>query len=878
MMKVVLTILTVFTSAASLLAQIPSVAWTSSLGSTYSDAGHFIHQLPDKSFFLAATSNFANGQLGNTTGPANGEVVFIGLDSLGQMQWGNRIGGPGHVSISHGALMADGNYVFTGTIYQAEQEVPDSYGDDDLWIVKVTPTGSIVWERSYGLVGQNDKGLHVARRPGGGCFVSGQRGLEGWDAWVIVLDNDGNEVWARTYGGSSVDIGRSIVATADGGALLAAWTGSNNGDVSTPLHGVYDGWLVKLDANGEIEWDRTYGGSGVNQFNDIIRLPDGGFLVLGSSNSSNGDVPENNGDWDIWLLRLDGSGEIIWSHSYGGSATDYGSEVVLYQGNYLVVGGTGSADGDVTVSYNLPTNGAPHGEDGWLLMVHPSGQLLWERSVGGSKADGLHALALTDNGFVATGSSMSADHFVPSNVAFQDIWTVRINTKSTSLTGTLYVDADNDASISIDDPRIVGRLVELANNGELALSQPNGRYSFGVSGPAQLTVTGPDIPHFSRDPGTHATTIGSDQPAVSGVDFRYTAETSAQDLQVFITPISPFRPGFPVRYDVLCRNVGTSVTDASISVMLDDGLTLDSASTAPGTVVGNTVTWPLGPMHPLQNIALTVYCTQSVADTLGSPVTTTAEILPLAGDLVPQDNSVTANDQVVGSFDPNDILVDPAEILTEDVVDASLDYIIRFQNTGTDTAFTVAIENPLPAHAHLSSFEVIGSSHPMTLMYYDFDRKMRFQFNHILLPDSNTNELLSHGYVRYRLKPQPYLTAGDTIRNVAAIFFDHNAPVITNTATTAIIEPNVPTGELSHIDQVQFTLFPNPVNAALTICTPEDLRGAELLLRDALGRIVLAGRITTAAQVVDLSRFGAGLYHLSLRHMGVVNGRTLIKE
>jgi len=127
-----LAFLLLLASAAAVHAQIPAVAWTRSLGSGYSDAGHFIHQLPDNSFFLAATSNSADGQLGNTTGPANGEVVFIGLDSLGQMQWGNRIGDLGLVQIMHGTVMPDGNYVFAGSIYDAGQVIIDSWGDEDL--------------------------------------------------------------------------------------------------------------------------------------------------------------------------------------------------------------------------------------------------------------------------------------------------------------------------------------------------------------------------------------------------------------------------------------------------------------------------------------------------------------------------------------------------------------------------------------------------------------------------------------------------------------------------------------------------------------------------------------------------------------------------
>ena len=876
-MKVILTSLAALTLAVSVRAQIPSVAWTRSLGSSYSDAGHFIHQLPDKSFFLAATSNYADGQLGNTTGPANGEVVFIGLDSLGQMQWGNRIGDLGLVRILHGEVMADGNYVVTGSIYDSGEEVPDWDGDEDLWIVKVSPTGSIIWERSYaGLVDQDDLGIHVAARPEGGCFVSGFRGYNDWDAWVIALDSDGNEQWARTYGGSTVDIGQSIVATPDGGALLAGWTGSSDGDVSTPLHGEYDGWLVKLDANGDIEWDRSYGGSGVDQFQDILALPGGDYLVLGASTSSNGDITEYHGNWDVWLMRVDASGTILWSHSYGGSDPDSPFSMIPYQGNYLIAGSTTSSDGDVSVSYDVLQNGLPYGGgDGWLLMVSPAGELLWDNSVGGSDGDVLYALAPTDNGFVATGISLSADHFVPGNVAYQDIWTVRFDSKSTLLAGTLYVDADNDTIISVADPRIGGRLVELSSSNELALSQPNGRYVFAVSGPAQHTITGPTIPHFTKDPDTHTANVTGNEPAMSGFDFRYTAETTVQDLQVFLTPISPFRPGFPVRYDVLCRNVGTITADAGLSLVLDDGLSLDSASITPVSIAGNALAWALGPMLPLQNIQLSVYCTQSIADTLGSPVTTTVEITPIVGDLVPEDNTVTTSNQVVGSFDPNDIVVDPTEMLVDDVPDAVLDYTIRFQNTGTDTAFTVAVENLLPANTYLPSFEVIGSSHPMTLAYYDFDRKMRFQFDNILLPDSNTNEVMSHGYVSYRLRPLNTLAVGDSVLNHAAIFFDLNTPVITNTAVTVV---GVTTGMAPVRGADDFVISPNPTTSFITLHVDASTIGAEVNVLDGMGRMLLTNRIGSTNHVIDLSTLADGPYMIILRSQHDVRTQRLIKR
>jgi hypothetical protein len=142
-----------------------------------------------------------------------------------------------------------------------------------------------------------------------------------------------------------------------------------------------------------------------------------------------------------------------------------------------------------------------------------------------------------------------------------------------------------------------------------------------------------------------------------------------------------------------------------------------------------------------------------------------------------------------GSFDPNDILVNEDTLTTTQLSNAPwLEYIIRFQNTGNDTAFTVKILNPIDTNKlNLSTFEFVNASHPVNLNWINYQRNMEFKFENILLPDSNSNEPLSHGFVRYRIQPKTNLSAGDSITNFAAIYFDFNEPVITNTAKTIIV-------------------------------------------------------------------------------------------
>src|SRR5688572_4553300 len=144
-----------------------------------------------------------------------------------------------------------------------------------------------------------------------------------------------------------------------------------------------------------------------------------------------------------------------------------------------------------------------------------------------------------------------------------------------------------------------------------------------------------------------------------------------------------------------------------------------------------------------------------------------------------------------------------------------LEYIIRFQNTGNDTAFNVKILNPISANLDIDSFEIIETSSPVEFKYYNDIRLAEYKFKNILLPDSNVNEPMSHGYIRYRIKPIPGLAVGTNILDSAGIYFDFNMAVMTNTALTQI---TFPVGNISYEnDLFPISIYPNPVSDMLTI-------------------------------------------------------------
>ncbi len=262
---------------------------------------------------------------------------------------------------------------------------------------------------------------------------------------------------------------------------------------------------------------------------------------------------------------------------------------------------------------------------------------------------------------------------------------------------------------------------------------------------------------------------------------------SHDSINVSITPLGVrARPGFGFTYKVSYKNAGSTNLPATIvAVHYNNLLTFDSASYATVTNAGNIVTLnlPSLPVGEFGDYALNF--TVSPSAPLGSMVTTYAVMS--SGSVGSVD---TAKTIVSGSYDPNDKEATPS-LTTAQVIDgAYIDYTIRFQNTGTDTAFHVVIVDTLSSQLQANTFELINTSHQCKVTVRD--NAAIFEMRNILLPDSNINEPASHGFIRFRIKPVSTLMAGNTVNNEAAIYFDYNSPVITNISTTNIISQTLP--------------------------------------------------------------------------------------
>jgi len=425
-MKNLLLTSSLFLTTLFLTAQASTIEWQKSLGGTFDDYGKSIQQTTDGGYIVAGYSYSTDGDV---TGNHGGwDYWVVKLSSTSTINWQKSLGGTGNDDANSIQQTTDGGYIVTGTSNSSNGDVTGNHGGKDYWVVKLDSTGTIIWQNSLGGTG-DDEATSIQQATDGGYIVAGYSnstdgdvtGNHGsWDYWVVKLDSIGTITWQKTFGGSGIDYGNSIQQTIDGGYIVAGSSTSTDGNV-TGNHGGSDCWIIKLDSIGTITWQKTFGGSGRDGATSTQQTTDGGYIVTGYSNSTNGDLTSNQGNEDYWVIKLDSSGAITWQKSLGGSGLDGGlSTQQTTDGEYVVAGYSWSNDGDVIGNHG--------GYDYWVVKLSSTGIITWKKSLGGSGLDIGHSIQqTTDGGYVVTGGSTSTDGDVTGNHGVYDYWVVKLS-------------------------------------------------------------------------------------------------------------------------------------------------------------------------------------------------------------------------------------------------------------------------------------------------------------------------------------------------------------------------------------------------------------------------------------------------------------------
>ncbi|MBC3791208.1 hypothetical protein [Spirosoma utsteinense] len=270
--------------------------------------------------------------------------------------------------------------------------------------------------------------------------VSGNHGQV--DVWIIKINKSGNLVWQKTYGGTNFEWIWAITEAPDGGYALAGYTLSNDGDVSGN-HGGTDVWVIKIDDAGNLLWQKTLGGTGTEQVWAIKQAPEGGYILAGSTDSNDGQVSGNHGQTDLWLVRLSNVGELLWQKTLGGTGHDNARSITsAIEGGYTIAGSTSSSDGDVS-------GGHPSG-DAWVVHVNGSGDLVWQKTYGGAGFESFNAiLTQPDGSYILTGNTSSTDGDVSGNHGNNDVWLVKLNQTGSLIRQKTFGGSDSDYGVSV---------------------------------------------------------------------------------------------------------------------------------------------------------------------------------------------------------------------------------------------------------------------------------------------------------------------------------------------------------------------------------------------------------------------------------------------
>ena len=360
-----------------------TIQWQKLYGGYGYDQGMSIEPTSDGGYVFAGFSNSTDGDFaGHNHGGQDAWVVK--LDSTGNKSWQGLFGGSGDDLATTITTTSDGGYVVTGytdsPVFNDSMSTLTSHGGTDMFVLKLDKNGKKEWSSLLGGSGY-DRGSAVARTSDNGCIVigftnssdSGDIGTNHgyYDIFVAKMDSAGGIEWKKMLGGSNSEAtayDNGIQQTADGGYIFVGQTASSNdGDVSTG-HGASDVWVVKLEGNGVIQWEKTLGGTGYDRGNAIRQTPDGDYILIGDITSgSSGNVADaNHGNWDTWVVKLDPDGKLLWQSVLGGNSYEQGNNILpTWDGGFITAGLTWSDNtGTVAGTYHRC-------EDAWVVKLKP---------------------------------------------------------------------------------------------------------------------------------------------------------------------------------------------------------------------------------------------------------------------------------------------------------------------------------------------------------------------------------------------------------------------------------------------------------------------------------------------------------------------------
>lgn len=738
------------------------------------------------------------------------DFYVVKIDQAGNLIWENTYSKNARDLAYAITPTLDGGYLVTGF---TESNGTSVY--EDIYILKLNNTGIVEWEQTY-TNPHNGRGYRALANANGTFTVMGIHWVSNTEKYgvIITLDAAGNILWSQLYGApQEINEFFAGAPTLDGGFIAAGRSGSNPSSL----------FLVKTDSNGLEEWSTLLSQTEDYFTWDIMPTPDGGYIL-----------PISSGILDLTAaVKVDALGDEIWRRNFGENMEQarFNGVTITLDGNYLFAG---TVRNDLTTPYN----------QGYLVKLNPDGNLYTNFLAGNVANDGnmtctidpielglenwiLEAkgtqlfYGLTDslgNYFINVDSGSYDLRLIPANNLWQPcqaLHSVQVTTKDTITTDFPVQPLENCVYLTTDISTPFLRrcfdatyYVSYCNQGTIAST---GTY-LEIDFDEYLTVNSSTLPWDSQSGTTYTFLIGDlevgechDFQINVTVDCDSTIIGQTHCVEAHIYPDTICVPSGTL-WDGSITTVGSTCDLDSLTFTIKNTGTSNMSSLQDYLVVEDNIIMKTGKFMlqvseeysfklPANGSTYRLYAEQApgyfpttylptvAIEGCGiNPITqtySTGFVTTLPEDDVMDYVSIDCQ-QSIGSFDPNDKRAEPSGVDAAHYINVGddLDYHIRFQNTGTDTAFTVVIRDTISEFLDIGTLLPGTSSHTYDLAI--IGSTLKFTFNDILLVDSTTNEPGSHGFVKFKISQKDNLPLGTIINNSAAIYFDFNAPVITN--------------------------------------------------------------------------------------------------
>lgn len=748
------------------------------------------------------------------------------------------------------AALADGGFAIVGSLLKPS--VPGA-PNGEVFLMKTDGNGNILWSSNYGGA-LFDEGRSITQTPGGELLLAGYTNSSGagnYDVLLLKTDATGSQIWSKTLGASAAELCFAMTPTADGHFAL---TGQRDAGSSTGL----DVFLAKINPNGDEIWWQNYEVAGFETARSVQEAAGTGqFVLAGDARSS------TNSDRQLLLMKTAPDGLLTWSAHYGGTSGDAGSSVRTAPNDGLVVAGF--------------TNSFGAGDrDGYLIRTDATGVSL-SNFVRGNVHSNLNANCVPDNFGVAVPNYLieiagaktyygttdtAGNYFVPVEAG---TYNVRLLNPSPvweacqDSVGVVLVGVFDTVSVNFSiHPQVLCPAMEVdlstlmlrrcfqnvytVNYRNLG-SIPAATAAVQLDLDPWLTVDSTSIPWIAHNGNMYVFDVGVVPPFAEGsfkiwvtvdCDSTLLGQTHCSEAHIFpdslcLSP-DPNWDGASIELEASCagdsvffkvKNIGIGDMSEPLELIVIEEVIIGfqtqfqlesfDEKTYSFLADGRTLRMEAdqSPGHPgLSRPSVSVEGCGTYPFSTGYVVDYPLNDADPFMDIDCREN--------IGSYDPNDKQGFPTGYGEQHFIEPGTDieYLIRFQNTGTDTAFTVVIRDTLSPLLDPTSIEPGASSHDYRFELYG-SGILRFTFDHIMLPDSNVNEPLSHGFVKFRVKQRDNNPLGSLIENRAGIYFDFNAPIITNTTRhtlgVSFIEIDPVNGlRPGHPAMPSIKVYPNP--------------------------------------------------------------------